>query len=234
MFPRLVQPEWLDELPPEDPRAAGSRRDLERLNAWMGHAAIVSRQLLRLGRREAPPSFVELGAGDGRFLLSVARRLSRAGFGARALLVDKQPVALHDVAAAFSTLGWHIEGLEADVLKLPGDAWQAGAAAVANLFLHHFTNDALARLFERLAPQLRALIAVEPRRSRFALLASRLVALIGCNRVTRHDAPISVRAGFAGLELSSLWPRDSRWTLEERRAGCFSHLFVARLLDEPA
>jgi hypothetical protein len=53
--------------------------------------------------------------------------------------------------------------------------------------------------------------------------------LIGCNAVTRHDAAASVRAGFAGRELSALWPARPGWRLREGRAGLFSHLFVARM-----
>jgi hypothetical protein len=73
-----------------------------------------------------------------------------------------------------------------------------------------------------------AFVAVEPRRSARGLLFSRLLGFIGCNRVTRHDAPISVRAGFAGQELSQLWPTGRDWSLQERPAGWFSHLFVAQ------
>ena len=40
---RLVQPELLDSLPPDDPRARGSRRDLRRVNWWMGHHVILAR-----------------------------------------------------------------------------------------------------------------------------------------------------------------------------------------------
>jgi hypothetical protein len=39
---------------------------------------------------------------------------------------------------------------------------------------------------------------------------------------------LSVRAGFSGNELSALWPADGGWQLTERRAGHFSHLFIAR------
>jgi hypothetical protein len=45
--------------------------------------------------------------------------------------------------------------------------------------------------------------------------------------VTRHDAPASVRAGFAGLELSALWPNEGRWELHES-TRLFAHCFVAR------
>ena len=36
------------------------------------------------------------------------------------------------------------------------------------------------------------------------------------------------RAGFAGRELSALWPDEAGWQLDERPAAPFSHLFVAR------
>jgi hypothetical protein len=55
-----------------------------------------------------------------------------------------------------------------------------------------------------------------------------LLWAIGCNSVTRHDALVSVRAGFSGDELSALWPDKKNWQLTERRAGPFSHLFIAQ------
>jgi hypothetical protein len=55
-----------------------------------------------------------------------------------------------------------------------------------------------------------------------------MLGLIGANGVTRHDAAVSVRAGFKGGELSALWPANPRWRLRERRAGLFSHLFLAQ------
>jgi hypothetical protein len=36
--------------------------------------------------------------------------------------------------------------------------------------------------------------------------ARKLLWLIGCNAVTRHDAAVSMRAGFIRQELSALWP----------------------------
>jgi hypothetical protein len=46
--------------------------------------------------------------------------------------------------------------------------------------------------------------------------------------VTRHDAAISVRAGFRDRELSELWPDQAGWRLSEAPAPPFGHLFVAR------
>jgi len=72
-LPRRLQPEWLDRLPADDPRAIRTRRDLLRINVCMLNVQIMSRALLRhaVGR---PRTIVDLGSGDGQFILRVARR----------------------------------------------------------------------------------------------------------------------------------------------------------------
>ena len=86
----------------------------------------------------------------------------------------------------------------------------------------------LAGLLQLLATRTALFLATEPRRSGFALAASRLLGLVGCNAVTRHDAIVSVRAGFRDAELSALWPRQDVWRLREGGAGLFSHYLLAR------
>ena len=86
----------------------------------------------------------------------------------------------------------------------------------------------MAELFALAARRTQAFIACEPRRSTLALAGSRLLGVVGCNDVTRHDAVVSVRAGFSGRELSALWPAAGGWKLDERARGPFSHAFVAR------
>lgn len=225
---RRVEREWLDELSPEDPRALGSRRDLRRLNAWMGNARTMARALAA-AVREPPRRVVEMGAGDGHFLKRVARLLAGRWQGARAVLLDRLAVASPETCRIFAAAGWQAEVVTADVFDwLSREQVEAGEVLVANLFLHHFEGARLTELLREAARRAQVFIVIEPRRSVPALAFSRLVGVIGCNAVTRHDAPISVRAGFAGRELSQLWPGDGQWTLQERPAGWFSHLFVAR------
>ena len=93
--------------------------------------------------------------------------------------------------------------------------------------LHHFNDDVLRGLFasaRKLAP---VFIATEPRRNAAALAACSLLKLIGVNDVTMHDAAASVRAGFAGNDLTALWPSDQETRFKERRFGPFTHAFVA-------
>lgn len=229
---RLVQPEWLDELPAADARAVRARKDLLRINLWMGNIGILVRTLRSAFPGRAPGRLVELGAGDGRVLCRVAARLPREWKGTSVLLLDRQVLVLPQVLQTFAQLGWRLETLKADALEWlrqpVGEVW---GAMVANLFLHHFAKAQLAELLSLAAKRTQVFIAIEPRRSRWALASSRLVGLIGCNAVTRYDARVSVRAGFAGRELSALWPGGNHWRLEERPAGSFSHLFVARLKE---
>lgn len=225
---RLVKPELLDSLPPNDPLAVGSRKDLRRLNAWMGNARAMARAVGSL-LSEPPRRLVELGAGDGNFLYGVARHLHGRWPATRAVLVDRLPAVPPETHRRFAGLGWPVEAVTSDVfvwLKQPRAA--DGELLVANLFLHHFSAAQLAELFGHAAQGARGFVAIEPRRSGWALIFSRLVGLLGCNRVTRHDAPVSVRAGFTGSELSQLWPGNGSWSLEERPVGLFSHLFAAR------
>jgi len=226
---RCVKPEMLDELPPDDPRAAWSRNDLARINAWMGNCGIMARTLRATCPGPKPRRMVELGAGDGRFLLRVARRLSLEWEGTGAVLLDRQHVVSPETRRGFAGVGWRPETVKRDVFDwLNPPAVPPCDAMVANLFLHHFSEAQLAGLLRGAARRAKVFIAIEPRRSAWPLAFSRLLWMLGCNRVTRHDAPVSVRAGFAGRELSGLWPADGGWSLVERRAGWCSHLFVAQ------
>jgi len=225
---RTLAPEWLDALPSANSHAVGSRRDLRRLNSFMRHPALVSAALRNSFPNRPPAGIAELGAGDGSFLLKTASLLASSfpSFPSmKCVLVDRRPSVSDATRRAFDRLGCRVEVIEADVFD-----WLQSSqadAAVANLFLHHFTDSELRRLFFLLSTKCNALVACEPRRALFPFVVSHLLGGIGCNAVTRHDAPISVRAGFRSSELTALWP-DSAWRLRENGAGLFSHLFVAR------
>jgi len=231
---RVVEPEWLDELPPADPRASRSRRDLVRVNRWMGHAGILARCLRQACGPHRPRTIVELGAGDGQFLLCVARRLAPRWQNVSVILVDRQRIVSPETCAAFARLGWVAQTEVTDVFDWMTKAGPRSAdCIITNLFLHHLPGDSLGRLFEAVAERTHVFVACEPRRAPVSFAASRLLWLIGGNAITRHDAAISVRAGFARQELSGLWPRGGNWRLVERAAGLFSHCFIAHRAPLP-
>ena len=229
---RIVLPELLDVLPPQDQSALRSRRDLRRLNAWMGHPRVMARLLKDHLPGPEARHLVELGAGDGHFLLSVARRLQRQRPRAQATLVDQLDVLDPQTMEQFNRLGWQVRGEIAEASEwLRRASPPAAGAVISNLFFHQFQTEPLAELLQLAANASRLVIALEPRRSWLPRLCGRLLWVIGCGPVTRHDGRISIRAGFSGSELSALWPDKQNWELVERRIGLFSHLFIARRKD---
>lgn len=226
---RTVAAEWLDELPANDPLALGSRRDLQRLNFVMGHARLLCEALATRLDGESPKRIVELGAGDGNFLLSVAKKLSIHWPKVEAVLVDCKDAVSQQTREEFATLGWSVKVAESDVFEwLRSARTETADVVVANLFLHQFPQGQLAEMLALAASRTRMFAACEPERAALPLTLSRLVGFIGCNAVTRHDAPASVRAGFSGKEISALWPKSAAWQLSERRVNLLTHIFVAR------
>ena len=234
---RQVEAEILDHLAENDPRAIASRGDLRRVNILMGQPGITA-GLLRANVKQPPKRLLEIGSGDGTFMLRVARKLARNWPGVEVTLLDRQDLVAEECHRGFEALGWRLKVVTADIfewLDRPrGDGPEGGIfdAISTNLFLHHFEDAPLSRLLHGLARRAPVFIATEPLRARFPLLASSMLRVVGANDVTRNDAPASVRAGFRGQEISALWPADPAARLEERRRGLFTHVFTVSPDDE--
>ena len=232
---RVVEPEWLDHLPADDPRAIRSRGDLRRINRLMAATRLLGDALDPLVAGRANVRIVELGAGDGSLLLRLAESRSRGWPSVSLDLLDLQPVVAVETLTRYRELGWEARVVRADVFDwlatahVDADTVTVAEAPiiVANLFLHHFEGVRLSELLHGIASRAQAFVCLEPRRSSTALMGSHLLGAIGCNAVTRHDAVVSVRAGFNDGELSAQWPADAHWNLSEGKAGLFSHRFVA-------
>ncbi len=226
---RVLTPELIDLLPASDPRIARSRRDLIRLNRLNRSDALMATLLRQTVNGIRPQTLTDLGSGDGLFCLDVARRLHPAWTNMAVQLLDQQPVVKPETVQDFARLDWAAVPVKTDLFTASDWAHAKGQHVVmANLVLHHFPAESLTGLFQTLAANAQAFVAVEPGRGWRQLLFSRCLWLMGCGEVSRHDGPASVRAGFRGLELSALWPDRTNWKLTERSGGPFSHVFVAQ------
>lgn len=232
-MPRRVEPEWLDVMPACDPRAIRSREDLRLVNRLLGSTRIVIAGLDSLVEPAQPLHLVELGAGDGSLMLQLAQQRHMQWRDVQVTLLDRHPLISSATLAALRACGWRVEVVEADVFRwLAQPVVPAEAIILSNLFVHHFEGAELDRILTGIARKAKAFVCCEPRRSGVALTGSYLLGAIGCNVVTRHDAVLSVHAGFRDSELSSRWPKfassGETWQLTESAAGLFSHCFVAR------
>src|SRR5215467_14456345 len=100
-LPRRLEPEWLDHLPADDPRAMRSRRDLTRVNSFMGNAGRMADALLQHTADKAPRTIVDLGSGDGQAMLQVARRLAPRWRDVSVVLLDQQSIVTDATRAGF-------------------------------------------------------------------------------------------------------------------------------------
>jgi len=235
MLRRRVQSELLDGLAATDSTAERSRRDLQRVHRFMRTRARLVRSLQQLVPVPATPLRVlELGAGDGSLLLSVAREIAPAWPPVELTLLDRLALVDGATVAEYARYGWTARSCVLDVLDWAHAATQASADAasrwhlvIANLFLHHFDGLELRLVLEAIAASTDELLACEPRRGWRALAGSHLIGVLGTNAVTRTDAVLSVHAGFRERELTALWPSTAGWSLQEAASGAFSHSFRA-------
>jgi hypothetical protein len=226
---RLVVPELLDELDPDDPRAERSRRDLRTIHKFMRSASILRRLIATLRLAGPPRRIIELGAGDGTLMLAVARSLEPRWSGVELTLLDRVDLLTDGTRDAYRRLGWEVRCMCMDVMNwVRVDAGAPYDLCLASLFLHHFEGPRLAALMEGIAHRSNAFVAGEPRRDALGRLAALGVGLIGANAVTRGDAVKSVAAGFRGKELGAAWGgARSDWMVDEFRALPFTHCFTA-------
>jgi hypothetical protein len=181
---RTLQPEILDSLPPNHPDALHNRRDLYRINGLMGNFrwfGATLPKLIRPGERA-----LEIGAGDG----TLGAALAAAGMVYDGLDLWPRPAGWPGHAA------WH----RTNLLSFAGYADYP--VVFGNLILHQFSDDDLAALGATLNRTARLIVFNEPARGFFfQLLFHGTSPMIGANHVTRHDAHVSIAAGFRGDEL---------------------------------
>lgn len=178
---RRVEPEWLDVLPHDHPEARRSRRDIRLLNRLMGNFRAMRRLLD--GSVHSSDRILEIGAGEG----ALARFLEPHRVDA----LDRCPPPPDwPVGQA-----WHRTCL------LGFEGFSHYTVLIGNLILHHFPDAALMEWAGRLPASIRLMVFNEPRRSAWHLRQLSFAPLLGLNRVTRHDARVSICSGFRGREL---------------------------------
>lgn len=192
---RTLQPELLDSLPPDHPDAVHNRRDLQVINRFMGNYQWFARTLPPL--LQPGEIALELGAGTGELGLQLARR----GIAVDGLDLWPRPPAWPRDRA------WQTDDLRAF------DGYGAYPVVIGNLIFHQFSDQELAALGAKLHRHARVILACEPTRRRLSQTSFRLLGpLIGANHVSRHDAHVSIAAGFCADELPrALGLDDTQW-----------------------
>jgi len=213
---RLVVPEILDELPPDDPRAVRSRRDLRLINSLMGNYRWLSRRIEHV-QKENPHGWVEIGSGDGSLRGALGRGKS-----------EHFHVCGIDFAPRPDRWPESWDWCQGDIFKqLPNlPKHERPEGILANLFLHHFECPALSDLGEIIQNRFHRVIVSEPARYPiFRNLGYGLFPLV--NDVTRHDMQVSIGAGFRPGELFEALGLGPDWKLRESVTALGAYRFEA-------
>lgn len=190
--PRIETCELLDELDAPAAEVERSLLDLRRINRYLGGTAIY-RSLIR---RFTPSSILDLGTGTSDLLAAVPQVSLRIGldFKIDHLLYHRSDHRLLRVVG--------------DARRLP---FRDGAVDVVTSahFFHHFSPDEnVGILDESLRVAKRGVAVNDTRRHYVPLLFVLLLAafrLVG--RITRFDAPASVRQGYTVAEARTIAAR---------------------------
>ncbi len=211
---RTVQPELLDSLPDDHPDARHSRRDLRLTNFAMGNFRWFRRTLPPLWR--AGDCVLELGAGGGELAHALRPRISHyAG-------LDRCPRPAHWPDA------W--EWFRNDLRSFTH--YGSYPVVLGNLVFHHFLTGELRALGSEFNRHARLVLASEPARQRRSqtFFDAAAVLLGGCH-VTRHDARVSIAAGFLGDELPDALgfdPRQWHWRCTTTTLGAYRMIALRR------
>jgi ubiquinone/menaquinone biosynthesis C-methylase UbiE len=210
---RVVTPELLDTDSGTPTEVRDSLADLRLVNRWFGGAAttewMVERVVRQLNARSL--SLLEIGAGSGDVPEIVRRRLERRGVRLEVTLLDR--VASHLNGSRRAVVG--------DALSLPF-ADSSFDVISCGLFAHHLSPEELVRFANEALRVCRRAVLIND------LIRHPLhLALIGAgyplyrSRLTRHDAPASVRQAYTLREMRDLLEKTNAGEVEIHRHYLF-------------
>ncbi|QJE94967.1 class I SAM-dependent methyltransferase [Luteolibacter luteus] len=196
---RVVEPEIIDQLPPDHPDVIRSRRDLKVINFLMGNERWITRKIAEFPSARNK-GVLEIGAGEGTLLDRLAKKYPDI------------PLTACDLAPRPPGLQGQIKWDQRDVFESLSSS--PGGILAANLFLHHFEYEEL----ERFRPHMEKFDVIcinEPYRTQQTLMDAKfMLPFVG--RATKHDMIVSIKAGFLPGELPERLGLDSsRWKLSE-------------------
>ncbi|MDP8981899.1 MAG: methyltransferase domain-containing protein [Acidobacteriota bacterium] len=214
---RVIVPELLDHAPAHE--AEASLRDLVWINRYLGGYQIMRKVFRDLVRRDQPFTVLDVGAASGDMGAALRREFPRA------IVTSLDARDLHLHRAAYPKL-------VGDAFRLPF-ARQRFDYVFSSLFLHHFPDDDVVRLFQQFgAVSRRAVVAIDLDRGPLGyhfVPATRW--LLGWHPITVHDAPASVQAAFRHSELAELARRAG---LQKPRVRVHRPWSRLSLIAEPA
>ena len=220
---RAVTPELLDTDCGTPAEVAASLGDLRRINRWFGGVATTEDLIWRVAREmnSSAVSLLEVAAGTGYVPQAASGRLLRRGLSLQITSLDRAATHLN------SHLNNGDRALVADALALPFcDA--SFDLLSSNLFAHHLSAHEVVQFVDESLRVCRVAVLINDL-IRHPLHVSLVYAGMPLyrSRLTRHDAPASVRQAYTVEEMQTLLEQTSAARVEIHRYYLFRMGVVA-------
>lgn len=199
---RVVTPELLDEDLGTPEEVRDSLLDLRGINQKFGGFRSIAALLRAVARKSGKQhlSLLDVAGGTGDVAEQAIGQLSQYGVVVQATVLDR-------ATSHMNHNGSQIARVAADALELPF-ASESFDVVSCNLFLHHLEEDEILRFFrEALRVACVAVIASDLRRNYFHWLAAYAGRITYRSRLTRNDAPASVRRAYTIEEMNAIAQR---------------------------
>lgn len=208
--PRSDESELLDEAVHDPAELAANFRDIQRVNRLLGGTSTILRHLPRL--LDTIPSdrtatLLDLATGSADIPLAIARWAKKRNRKVRIVASDHSDTIL---ALARNQIADYpeitLERYDARAVPLPDKHVDI---VLCSLSIHHFSPDDAAKVLREMDRLARTgFILNDLRRGRIGYVAAWIAArLTTRNRLTRNDAPLSVRRAYTPRELDDLLRR---------------------------
>jgi len=205
---RATTQELIDQPDCEPALAADSYRFMEMVNSYFGGIQTVRRFLTAATAKRSsasPLRILDIGSGSCDIPLAVSRWAKTHDIPLHITCLEVSDHA-HDIARAQLARADDpaVQLLLQDAFTHQPD--EPYDCAVASMCFHHFNNEQILTLVQRLRGFVRGSLLINDLRRSFlaSCAAGLLLAVTGAPAGVRHDALLSIRRGFKVDELSAL------------------------------
>jgi SAM-dependent methyltransferase len=216
---RTARPELLDAAHDGITRLelAANLRDIRRANRYFGgtRAVVSAVQPFLVGAGARSVTILDVATGSADIPLALVRQADRHAWRIQITATDLQPEVLAIARAAERPGVLAVEPADARALPYADNTFDV---VLLSLALHHFEpEDALRVLAEMRRVGRRGLLVNDLERTRVGLAGAWLFSRgLTRNRLTRHDAPLSVRRAYTLAEGLAL-ARAAGWGTPDAR-----------------
>jgi ubiquinone/menaquinone biosynthesis C-methylase UbiE len=209
---RTIIPELLDSDSGSPQEIRASLADLRFANRWFGGVSTTCDLLLRVARAAGARELrvLDVGAARGDIAGPTVARLARQGIDVSFVLLDR----------SLSHMNGSRNSVVGDALALPF-ADQSFDVVTSSLFLHHLEPHEIRQFVEEGLRVARVAVTINDLRRHPVHLALIYAAFPLFSRLTRHDAPASVRRAYTSSELGQILGDTSAQRVEIRKHYLF-------------